>query len=60
MLNKSYHELARHYGTTLVQARARKPKDKAADENIMGIILTKIMAASRKRQSFSPRETNRN
>ena len=33
VLNKSYNEMAQHYRTTLVPARAKKPKDKAADEN---------------------------
>lgn len=31
-LNRSYHEMARHYGTTIMAARPYKPKDKAADE----------------------------
>jgi len=36
LLNTSYTEMARHYGTALVPARPRKPKDKAADENMVG------------------------
>lgn len=36
VLNKTYNEMARHYETTLVPARAGRPKDKAADENMVG------------------------
>jgi len=34
VLNKSYQEMARHYRTTVIPARAGRPKDKAADENM--------------------------
>jgi transposase len=58
VLNKSYNEMARHYGTTLVPARARKPKDKAADENMVGNVSRRIIAALRNRQFFSLYEVN--
>jgi transposase len=58
VLNKSYHEMARHYRTTLVPARAGKPKDKAADENMVGIVSRRIIAALRNRQFFSLQEIN--
>lgn len=58
ILNKSYNEMARHYRTTLVPARARKPKDKAADENMVGIVSRRIIAALRNRQFFSLHEIN--
>jgi transposase len=32
-INRSYFEWARHYGTTVIPARARKPKDKPKAEN---------------------------
>ena len=32
ILNKSYQELAEHYGTAILPARVRSPKDKAAVE----------------------------
>ncbi|WP_366922139.1 IS21 family transposase [Metallumcola ferriviriculae] len=44
VLNKSYQEMARHYGTTLIPARAAKPKDKAADENMVGNVSRRIIA----------------
>lgn len=58
VLNKSYGEMARHYGTTLVPARAGKPKDKAADENMVGNISRRIIAALRNRQFFSLYDLN--
>ena len=57
-LNTSYTEMARHYGTTLVPARPRKPKDKAADENMVGNISRRIIAALRNHQFFSIFEIN--
>jgi hypothetical protein len=59
LLNTSYTEMARHYGTTLVPARPRKPKDKAADENMVGNISRRIIAALRNHQFFSLFEITR-
>lgn len=58
VLNKSYHEIAKHYHTTIIPARAAKPKDKAADENMVGNISRRIIAALRNRQFFSLHEIN--
>ena len=58
VLNKSYTEMARHYRTNLVPARAGKPKDKAADENMVGNVSRRIIAALRNRQFFSLQEIN--
>lgn len=58
VLNKGYHEMARHYRTTLVPARAGKPKDKAADENMVGNVSRRIIAALRNRQFFNIYEIN--
>ena len=49
ILNKSYQELAEHYGTAILPARVRSPKDKAAVEGTVGIISTFILAALRNR-----------
>ncbi|MBK5653844.1 MAG: IS21 family transposase, partial [Rhizobium sp.] len=57
-LNTSCTEMARHYGTTLVPARPRKPKDKAADENMVGNVSRLIIAALRNQQFFSLFEIN--
>jgi len=58
VLNKSYHEMARHYRTTIIAARPGKPKDKAADENMVGNVSRRIIAALRNRQFFSIYEIN--
>ncbi len=58
VLNKSYNEMARHYRTTLIPARAGKPKDKAADENMVLNVSRRIIAALRNRQFFSIYEIN--
>ena len=39
-LNKSYQELAEHYGTAILPARVRSPKDKAFVEGTVGVIST--------------------
>ncbi|MHC1720893.1 MAG: IS21 family transposase [Clostridiaceae bacterium] len=57
-LNTSYIEMARHYGTALIPARPRKPKDKAADENMVGNVSRRIIAAIRNHQFFSLLEVN--
>ena len=53
VLNKSYQELAEHYGTAILPARVCTPKDKAAVEGTVGIISTFILAALRNRQFLS-------
>lgn len=58
VLNKSYSEMANHYKTTLVPARAGRPKDKAADENMVGQVSRRIIASLRNRQFFSLYEIN--
>ena len=58
VLNKSYNEMAAHYNTTIIPARAGKPKDKAADENMVGNVSRRIIAALRNRQFFSIHEIN--
>lgn len=58
LLNPSYAEMARHYGTTLIPARAGKPKDKAADENMVLNVSRRILAALRNKQFFSLQEIN--
>lgn len=58
VLNKSYCEMAGHYRTVLVPARAGRPKDKAADENMVGNVSRRIIAPLRNRQFFSLFEVN--
>lgn len=53
VLNKSYQEMAEHYGTAIVPTRVREPKDKAAVEGSVRFASTWITAALRDRKFFS-------
>lgn len=57
-LNTVYHEMAEHYGTAIIPARVRKPKDKPNAESSVGNISTWITAALRNEQFFSLAELN--
>lgn len=56
--NATYQELANHYGTAILPARVRKPKDKAKVEKGVQDIERQILAALRNRQFFSLAELN--
>ena len=56
VLNRSYQELADHYGTAIVPARVRKPDDKAAAEGTVRFVSIWITAALRDRKLFSVAE----
>jgi transposase len=58
VINRTYHEMAEHYGTAVIPARVRMPKDKATAEGTVGVISTWILAALRNRQFFSLAELN--
>lgn len=58
VINKSYHEMAEHYGMAIVPARVRKPKDKPSVEGAVGDISTWIIAALRNQKYFSIGELN--
>jgi len=58
ILNKSYHELAEHYGTAIMPARVYTPKDKATVEGTVGNISTFILAAIRNQKFFTLSELN--
>ena len=58
VLNKTYQELAEHYGTAIIPARIRAPKDKPTVEGTVGNISTFILAAIRSQRFFSLREMN--
>ena len=53
VINKTYHEMAEHYGTAVIPARVRKPKDKPNAEGAVGVISTWILAALRNQKFFS-------
>ena len=58
VINKAYQEMSEHYGTAIIPARPRKPKDKAFVEGSVGVVTTWILAALRNQQFFSLRELN--
>jgi len=58
VLNKSYNDMAKHYGVAIVPARSGKSKDKAADENMVGNVSRRILAPLRNTRFFSVHEIN--
>ena len=57
-INKTYQEMAEHYGTAVIPARVRKPRDKPNAEGSVKIISTWIIAALRNQKFFSLAELN--
>ncbi len=58
-LNRTYHEMAMHYGVAVVPARVRHPQDKPVVEKAVQQIEREVLAPLRKRQFFSISELNR-
>ena len=57
-INAVYHEMAEHYGTAIIPARVRTPRDKSVAEGSVGNISTWITAALRNEQFFTITELN--
>jgi transposase len=57
-LNRTYQEMAEHYGTAVMPARPYKPRDKAKVENAVLLAERWIIAALRHRKFFSLAELN--
>ena len=57
-VNENYQEMAEYYGTAIIPARVRAPKDKPNAEGTVGNISTWITAALRNEQFFSLAELN--
>lgn len=57
-LNRTYHEMAQHYGIGVLPTRPRKPRDKAKVENAVGIVERWILAALRHRKFFAVADLN--
>lgn len=53
LLHRSYQEMAQHYGTVIIPARAAKPRDKAKVESGVQIAERQILAALRDQTFFS-------
>lgn len=58
IINKTYQEMAEHYGTAVIPARVRKPKDKASVESTVNTTTTWIIAALRHQKFFTLAELN--
>jgi transposase len=57
-LNTTYYHMARHYGTTVLPTRPRKPKDKALVENAVLNAQRWILAALRNHTFFNVSQAN--
>ena len=57
-VQRSYDEWSRHYGTTIVPARPRKPRDKAKVEVAVQVVERWILARIRNETFFSLAELN--
>ena len=58
VINRTYREMAEHYGTAVIPGRPRKPKDKAFVEGSVGVVSTWIIAALRNQRFLSLVELN--
>ena len=58
-INPTYLDLSLHYGTVIIPARVRKPKDKAKVETAVKIAEMWILAALRNHTFFSLEELNK-
>jgi transposase len=58
VLHRTYQEMARHYGTVILPARVKKPRDKAKVESGVQIAQRQILAALRDQRFFSVAELN--
>jgi transposase len=57
-VNRSYQDLADHYGSVVLPARVRKPRDKAKVEAAVGIVSRYVLGRLRHRRFFSLDELN--
>src|SRR5262245_13398726 len=57
-VNRTYEELARHYGAAVIPARVRRPRDKAHVEAAVLLVQRWILARLRNRTFFSLAELN--
>lgn len=59
LINDTYTEMAAHYGTAIVPARVRRPRDKAKVEVAVQLVTRWILARLRHQTFFSLEELNR-
>ena len=58
VIHRSYQEMAEHYGTVIIPARIKKPRDKSKVETGVQIAERQILAALRDRRFFHVGELN--
>jgi transposase len=58
VIHRSYQEMAEHYGTVIIPARIKKPRDKAKVETGVQIAERRILAVLRDQRFFSVGELN--
>lgn len=58
MINRSYTDMARHYGTAVLPARPRRPRDKAKVEACVGIVERWVLGRLRNRVFYSLAQVN--
>lgn len=58
MVNRSYSDMARHYGTAVLAARPRKPRDKAKVERAVLVVERWLFGKLRNRTFYSLDELN--
>ena len=59
LINRTYAEMARHYGTVVVPARVREPQDKSKAEIGVNIVTMWVTAVLRNHTFFSVEEANK-
>jgi transposase len=59
VLNETFADFAEHYSTTILPARAHRPRDKALVEGAVKIAYTRIYARLRSQQYFTLDELNK-
>lgn len=57
-LNRTYQEMAEHYGLCILPARVKKPRDKAVAENAVNLVYMWILASLRNQSFFTLAELN--
>ena len=58
VINRALEDFANHYGTTVVPARVKKPRDKALVENQVKLIYSRVYARLRHMQFFDLHSLN--
>lgn len=58
LINKDYERFAEHYGTAIVPARVRKPRDKSTTERTVNLVEEWIVAPSSEMRFYTLEEFN--